>query len=109
MELLEKMLEVETQAREIIENAQAEANAIRKKARDDAQQVIIDGRKAMNERLKQEITKLEREAQTRKDTILQEAEHQLETTRQQATERMEHAVEQVMRMLITTSEQTTIK
>ncbi len=104
MDLLEKMLEVETQARELIENAQTEANVIRKKARDDAQQLIIDGRKTMNERLQQEIAELESEAQARKDSILQEAERQLHTMQQQAAERMEHAVEQVMQMLVNASE-----
>ena len=109
MELLEQMLEIETQAREMIEQAQNEANAIRKKARDDAQQVIVDGRKMMHERLQQDITELEREAQVRKDAILQEADRQLQTMRQQAAERMEYAVEQVMQMLLNTSEQVTME
>ena len=100
MELLEKMLEVETQARELIENAQTEATAIRKKARDDAQKMIIDGRKTMHERLQQEIAELEREAQNSKDLKLQETERQLSALRQQAGERMEDAIEQVVRMLV---------
>ncbi len=100
MELLKKMLEVETRALELIEKAQAEANEIRKKAHDDAQQLIVDGRKNMHERVQQEIARLEHEAHVRKDEIHQDAEQHLVTMRQHAEAQMEFAVEHVVQTLL---------
>lgn len=99
MEILEKMLEVETQARQIIETAQREADEIRKKARDDAKQLVIDGRKNLQERLHQEITQIEEEAAARKKVIFQEAEIRLAEMKQRAEKQMNRAVGGVMKVL----------
>ncbi len=99
MKILEKMLEVETEAKLIIENAQLEANEIRKKAREDAKQLVIDGRKNLQDRLHQEIVKIEEEATTRKKAILQEAEAHLAEIERTARERMDNAVDNVITTL----------
>ena len=100
MELLEKMLEVESEAQQLIEQAQLEANNIRKKAREDAQQLIIDGRKNLHKRVQQEIAQLEQEANIRKAAILQETEQRLEDMKSQADAHMRKAVDKVVQMLI---------
>jgi vacuolar-type H+-ATPase subunit H len=100
VEILEKMLEVETQARQIIETAQREADEIRKKARDDAKQLVIDGRKNLQERLHQEITQIEEEAAAQKKTIFQEAETRLVEMEQVAEKQMNRTVDRVINVLL---------
>ena len=100
VEILEKMLEVETQARQIIETAQLEADEIRKRAREDAKQLVIDGRKNLQERLHQEIAQIEEEAAARKKAIFQEAEIQLTEMKQKAEKQIDSAVGGVMNVLL---------
>ena len=59
MKILEQMLEIETEARQIVEDAKNEANVIRKKAREDAKQLVLDGKNDMQRRIQQEIAQLE--------------------------------------------------
>lgn len=94
------MLEVETEARQLIEHAQQDANGIRKKAREDAEKLVIDGRKKLHQRLQQEIAQLEEQANTQKQTILQETERQLAAVEQRAAAHLEQAVERVVTMLV---------
>lgn len=100
MEILEKMLEVETNARQVIETAQLEADEIRKKAREDAKRLVIDGRKNLQNRLQQEIKQIEEEAASRKEAIFQEAKVHLTEMEQKAEERMDHAVDCVISTLL---------
>jgi vacuolar-type H+-ATPase subunit H len=100
VEILEKMLEVETKAKQIIETAKREADEIRKKAREDAKQLIIDGRTNLQDRLHQEIAQIEEEATERKKTILQQAEIRLAEMEHKAEEQMDSVVECVIRVLL---------
>jgi vacuolar-type H+-ATPase subunit H len=100
VEILEKMLEVETVAKQTIENAKREANEIRNKAREDAKQLVIDGKQKLQERLRQEISQIEEEAEARKKTILQETASRLTALERSAQERMEHTVERVIQSLL---------
>ena len=100
MEILEKMLEVETEARQIVEKAKTEANAIRKKAREDAKQLVIDGKKKLQEKIQQEIKKMEEEAAAKKASIIQEMETHLAETEQTAKPKIESSVEHVMSVLL---------
>ena len=94
------MLEVETKAKQIIETAQLEADEIRKKAREDAKHLVIDGRKNLQNRLQQEIRQIEEEAASRKEAIFQDAETRLAEMEQRAEERMDNAVDCVMSALL---------
>ena len=100
MELLEKMLEVETEARQLLEQAKLDTNNIRQKAREDAQQLIIDGRKNLHERVQQEIAQLENDANARKAAILHKAKQRLAEMEARANVHMESAVEKVMQKLL---------
>lgn len=100
MKILEKMLEVETKAKQIIETAQLEADEIRKKAREDAKRLVIEGRKNLQNRLQQEIRQIEEEAATREKAIFQEAEAHLAEMEQRAEGRMDSAVDCVMSVLL---------
>ena len=100
MKILEKMLEVETKAKQIIETAQLEADEIRKKAREDAKRLVIDGRKNLQSRLQQEISQIEEEAASRKEAIFQEAKVHLTEMEQKAEKRMDSAVDSVMNVLL---------
>ena len=81
-------------------SAQLEADEIRKKAREDAKQLVIDGRKNLQERLHQEITQIEEEAVARKKAIFQEAETQLAEMEHLAKERIDQAVDKVINALL---------
>ena len=83
-----------------IEVAQREADEIRKKARDDAKQLVIDGRKNLQERLHQEITQIEEEAAVRKKAIFQEAETRLAEMEQEAEKQMSRAVDRVISIIL---------
>ena len=100
MKVLEKMLHIETEAQQIVEDAKAEANAIRKKAREDAKQLVIDGKHRMQEQIQQEIKGLEEEADARKKQIIQETEQSLAALKQVAQERMNKTVEHVVSLIL---------
>ena len=101
MNILEKMLEVETQARQIVEDAKSEANAIRKKGREDAKQLVSDGRKSIHEEVQHGIFKIEQEAEERKTAIVGRMNTQLKTMEQKAGERIKYAVDHVLTTLLT--------
>jgi vacuolar-type H+-ATPase subunit E/Vma4 len=103
--LLEKMLEVETAAKQIVENAKREANEIRNKAREDAKQLVIDGKKSLQERLRQEITQIEAEAEVRKKALLQETEARLTELERIAKERIDSTVDRVITTLLESIEE----
>jgi vacuolar-type H+-ATPase subunit E/Vma4 len=98
--ILEKMLEVETGATQILENAQREADEIRKKAREDAKQLVLDGKKELQERLRQEVAQIEEEATVQKESIFQEAETHRAEMERIAKKRMDQAVDRVMNTLL---------
>jgi vacuolar-type H+-ATPase subunit E/Vma4 len=100
VEILEKMLQIEVEAKQIVENAKLEANQIREKARVEAAQFVVDGKKNFRERLHQEIARIEVEAETHKKAILQETDARVTEMEQVAGERMEKVVEQVMHALL---------
>ena len=94
------MLKVETEARQIVENVHLEANDIRKKAREDAKQLVIDGKKELEARIQREIKQLEEDATAQKEHILKETEKQLAEMQQGAEERIETTVDQVVALLL---------
>lgn len=100
MNVLENMLQVETEARKIVEDAQKEANAIRKNARDDAKAFVTEGKQAVRERLQQEIAQLEKDADAQRTRILSEAQQRREALEQQAVKQLDRAVENVMNLLL---------
>ncbi len=100
MNILEKMLEVEAQARQIVEDAKNEANAIRKKGREEAKQLVNDGKKFIQEEVHQEILTIEQEAQKRRTTIVNEMNIQLEKMEQKARERIAYTVDHVLTTLL---------
>lgn len=100
MEILEKMLQVETEAKQIVENAKLEANEIRKKAREDAKQLVIEGQKNLQNRLREEIAQMAAEAETRRKEILQETETRLADFERTAKERMDYTVDCVMNAIL---------
>ncbi len=100
MKILDKMLEVETEARQIVEEAGTEANVIRKKAREDAKQVVIGGKKELQEKIQHEIKQLEEEAVAQKANIMKEMETHLTEMEQTAKTKIESSVDHVMRVLL---------
>jgi len=100
VKILENMLEIETQAKQIVENAKHEADEIRKKAREDAKQLVIDGKKNLQNRLHQDITQIEEEAATRKETIFQETETRVAEIEEGAKGRIDSAVDLVIKTLL---------
>ena len=100
VKILERMLEVETEARQIVEQAKAEANTIRKKARDDAKQLIINGKKELQERIEQEIRQIEADAIEHKTRMLKEADIHLNTVTQRARKHLDPAAEHVLNALL---------
>lgn len=100
MNVLENMLQIETEARTIVEDAQNEANAIRKKAREDAKSFISDGKMAARDKLKQEIAQLEKDADAQRTRILTEAQHHRDELEQQAGKQIDKAVNKVMELLL---------
>lgn len=100
MKILEKMLEVETEARQIVENAKGEANTIRKNAREEAKQLVIKGKKDFQDRMQEEIKQIEEEAATRKAGILKEMETHLAEMERRAKEQVDRAVDHVMTILL---------
>jgi len=101
--VLEKMLQVETEARKIVEDAQNEANVIRKKAREDAKTFIAEGKQTVRNRLKQEIAQLEKDADVQRTRILSDAQQRRAVLEQHAGERIDRAVERVMTLLLDTT------
>ena len=100
VKILEKMLEVETEARQIVENAKVEANTIRKKAREDAKQLVVDGKKGIQQQIQQEITKIEEEAAAQKKAILQDMENHLTKVEQGARKNFDSTVDRVLTTLL---------
>ena len=100
MKILKEMLGIETKARQIVENAKLEADTIRKKAREDAKQLVIDGEKNLQDRLHQEVAQIEEEAAEQKKAILKETETRLANMERVAKERMDNAVDCVITMLL---------
>ena len=100
MNVLENMLQVETEAQKIVEDAEKEASAIRKKAREDAKKLIVDGKQAVRERLQQEIRQLEKDADIQRTRILNEAQQRREALEQQAGKQIDKAVQRVMDLLL---------
>jgi vacuolar-type H+-ATPase subunit H len=100
VKILEKMLQIESEATQIIENAKLEAEQIRKKARAEASQIIETGKKASQERLQQEIARLDAEAETRKNTILQDAEGQIVKLERITPASLDRVAEQAVEMLL---------
>ncbi len=100
MKILEEMLEVETKATQIIENAKLEANAIRVKAREDAKQLVVDGKKELQDRLLQELEQIEKDAAAQKELILKEIEITVENMERTAKERMDSTVVLVINTLL---------
>lgn len=100
MKILEEMLEVETKATQIIENAKLEANAIRVKAREDAKQLVVDGKKELQDRLLQELEQIEKDAAAQKELILKEIEITVENMERTAKERMDSTVDLVINTLL---------
>jgi vacuolar-type H+-ATPase subunit H len=94
------MLEVETEARQLVENANLEANNIREKAREDAKQLVIDGKKELQERMQQEIKKIEKEAASQKEHILKENEAHLAEIERIAKGRIDSTVDYIVSMLL---------
>lgn len=99
VKVLEQMLHIETEARQIVENAKTEANTIRKQAREGAKQRVIDGKEALQERMQQEISQIEEEAAARKTQILKDTERHLIEMEQKAKEQIGSTVEQVVALL----------
>lgn len=93
------MLHIETEARQIVENAKTEANAIRKQAREGAKQRVIDGKKELQERMQQAVSQIEEEAAARKIQILKDTEGHVIEMEQKAQERIDSTVEQVVALL----------
>ncbi|PID58644.1 hypothetical protein CSB45_03620 [candidate division KSB3 bacterium] len=100
MNILENMLQIETEAQKIVEDAQKEAGAIRKKARDDAAKLIADGKDRAREQLQQEIMQLEKEADVQRTRILNEAQQRREILEQGAEKQIEKAVQRVVNLLL---------
>ncbi len=100
MKVLETMLQIETEALQIVEQAKIEANEIRKKAREDAKQLVIDGKQRMQEQLQQEIKALEDEANSRRAHIVQETEQRLVALEKSAQGRIEPTAQYVVSLLL---------
>ena len=100
MNVLENMLQIETEARQIVEDAQKEANEIRKNAREDAKTFISNGKQAARDRLQQEIAQLEKDADVQRTRILNEAQQRRAILEQQAGERITQAVDNVMNLFL---------
>ncbi len=100
MKALETMLQIETEALQIVEQAKIEANEIRKKAREDAKQLVIDGKQRMQEQLQQEIKALEDEANSRRAHIVQETEQRLVALEKSAQGRIEPTAQYVVSLLL---------
>ncbi len=96
MKILEQMLAIETEARQIVEDAKNEANAIRKKAREDAKQLVITGKHDLQHRIQQEIATLEDDAKKRKEQIVSETKTRLADMERIAKERIDGAAECVL-------------
>ncbi len=96
MKILEQMLAIETEARQIVEDAKNEANAIRKKAREDAKQLVITGKHDLQHRVQQEVTLLEQEAEKQKEQIVSVTKTRISETERMAKERIERTVEHVI-------------
>ena len=100
MNVLENMLQIEAEARKIVEDAQNEANEIRKKAREDAKTLITKGKQSVRERLQQEIAQLEKDADVQRTRILTEAQQRRELLEQQASKQVSKAVAKVIDFLL---------
>jgi len=100
MNVLEKMLDVESEAQKIVEDAKDEANAIRNKAREDAQQLVTDGKNTFQEKMRAEIQRLEQDAATQKEQIFATAHTLLAQKEQQARGRIDQAVEHIVNLLL---------
>lgn len=100
MEILEKMLQIEVDAKQIVENAKIEADKTREKAREEAEQLVTDGKRKFQERLRQDLVRIEDDAETRKKAILQEAEVRLAEIERIAKERMEKVVERTFKAFL---------
>ncbi|MBD3307122.1 hypothetical protein GF339_11910 [candidate division KSB3 bacterium] len=98
--ILEQMLEVESEAQQLVEDAKAEANGIRTKAREDAEQLMREGKQQIEERIQRETERLEQDAHTQKEVILNEMDAQLADMEPVANERIECAVERVVAKIL---------
>ena len=99
VKILDEMLEIETKATQVIENAKLEATTIRNKAREDAKQLVNDGKKTLKDRLHQEIIQIEREAEAQRDAIFEEAKTRAADMERVAQDRMDSAAELVLERL----------
>ena len=95
MKILEQMLEIEAEAHQIVADAKDEANAIRKKAREDAKHIVLDGKNELQHRVQQEIATLEQEAEKHKEQIVSATKTRLTETERLAKERIEKTVDSV--------------
>ncbi len=100
MNILENMLHIETEARKIVEGAQDKANTIRKKAREDAKNLVAEGKLTARNTLKQEIAQLEKDADVQRTRILTEAQQRRSELKQKAGKQIDKAVEMVMELLL---------
>lgn len=100
VKILDQMLVVEVEARKIVEDAKEEANTVRKKAREDAKQLVINGKNDFERRIRQEITQLEQEAERQKEQIAHSTKTSLSDMERLAKERIDKAVAQVLSQLL---------